>query len=507
MSTTLARRLAAAVTAFRRAGAGENLPPSPPPHASSIEEPAALSEALGINIDGDDDLFRPITGNAKRDLSPLTQRRMREIAYYLWRANPLGNRSIELPLAYILAEGIKLTVDDEDSQSALNRFWRDPINKMTINFTKMARELALYGEQCWPTFVNDMNGHVRLGYLDPDDIAQVVRDPDNGRQVIGIVTRRDGKGRYRKFRVIVNGADADLFSARTIAIRQGDFTDGECFYFTINDLQNGNGHSDLLPVADFIDGYDQFLFTELERFQLSRSTVWDVTLKGANQAQVNERAGKIQPPKAGGIRVHNDSEVWNLLAADLGAYDSAQGARLFRNHALGGGTIPEHWFGGGGDVNRSTGDSMSDATFKVFSNRQTILKYILEEMGTYVVRQRHLAFHGKDIDPENAEFQVRAEFPEMIAKDTTRYAAALQQVVAAAVAALRENLITAELAVRFIQSVASRLGVDFDAKDELEKAVNESEEDGFPPPPAANQTMPPEEAGPVSEVPDPEAKP
>lgn len=40
-------------------------------------------------------------------------------------------------------------------------------------------------------------------------------------------------------------------------------------------------------------------------------------------------------------------------SASLQAADTSESARLLRNHVLGGGTVPEHWFGGGGDVNRA----------------------------------------------------------------------------------------------------------------------------------------------------------
>lgn len=454
----------------------------------ALPEPQAFREAVGV--DKDEDQWRPLTGDNRRDLSPLTKTRMREIAYFLWRSNPLANRAVELPLAYILSDGIRLSVDDEETQGWIDAFWHDPINRMSINLPKMMRELALYGEQCWPAFVNGVSGAVRLGYLDPEQIATVVRDPDNGRQPIGIVTKRTQKGEVRRFKVIVNGDDAELFTRRTQDIR-ATFTDGECFYVTVNDLQNGDGHSDLLPLSDWVDGYDQFLFGELERVLSSRAFVWDVTLKGATPEEVNARASQIGVPKPGSVRVHNDAEEWSAVAPDLKAVDATEIGRLFRNHVLGGGTLPEHWYGGGGDVNRSTGDSMSEPTFKVFAMRQVLIKYTLEEIGAYVVRRQCEARNRKAPTPDETAFQVKAEFPEMVSRDTTRYAASMQQVVASAVSALDRGLITEELALRLVHSVASRLGVDFDPKAELEAARQENDQraggDLFaPPPPARN---------------------
>lgn len=66
-------------------------------------------------------------------------------------------------------------------------FWRDPITDMRRNLPRMMRELALFGEQCWPVFADPKSGHVRLGYLDPARIETVVCDPDNAAQPVGVV--------------------------------------------------------------------------------------------------------------------------------------------------------------------------------------------------------------------------------------------------------------------------------------------------------------------------------
>lgn len=109
----------------------------------------------------------------------MNQRRMQDLAAYLWESNTLANRLIELPLAYILADGVKLKAEDELVQKVLNDFWQHPINNMDIKLIKKVRELSMYGEQCYPTFVNEYSGAVCLGYLDPCLIATVAVDPDN----------------------------------------------------------------------------------------------------------------------------------------------------------------------------------------------------------------------------------------------------------------------------------------------------------------------------------------
>lgn len=430
----------------------------------------AFREAVGVSVDSDEDNWRPLTQDSKRDLSPVTQTRMQELAVYLWKANPLANRMIELPLAFLLANGVSITAPDEEAQAWLDLFWRDPINRMAIKLPKKVRELALFGEQCWPAFVNEHNGHVRLGYVDPGQIEKVITDPDNIEQPIGVVLRRDKKGRQKRMRVIVNGPE-EMFTQRTKEIR-ASFTEGECFYFTVNDLSSANrGHSDLLAMMDWLDAYDRALFGEIDRWDFLRAFLWDVTLEGATEEEVKKKASEIAPPAPGSVRVHNQAEKWSTVAPELQSTDTTTLARLFRTHIMGGATLPEHWFGMGGDVNRATAQAMDDPTFKVFKMRQGIWLSILEEVGAYVIHQRLLALYGsRPSDSEQTQYACTASFPEMIAKDTTSYATAFQQVVTAGAAAVDRGLMSEETAVSLIVFVASQLGVQIDAKEELERA-------------------------------------
>lgn len=442
--------------------------PAPP-----VEEKAPLREAVGVTIDADEEGWRKLSDDSSRELSPLSQARMRETAAYLWDANLLANRIVELQNAYLLGEGVELRAKTPDLQKVIEKFWRDPINMMDIKLPNKTRELSIYGEQCWPTFVNEHDGHVRLGYLDPAHISEIVMDPDNREQPIGVVTVKDKQGRYKKYCVIVNGSDEELFTKRTQEIR-ATFADGECFLFQVNTLTlTKRGRSDLRAPADWVDGYDSFLYGELERYNFLRAFFYDVELTGADEPTVKLKARQIRAPKSGSVRVHNETEKWTTVSPDVKAADTAEGARLFRNHVLGGATIPEHWFGGGGDVNRAVGAEMGEPTFKVMSLRQRYVKHMLECVGTYALRKHLSARENETLEWDDERTQCEAVFPEMTSKDTSKYAAALGQVVTGVAIAVEKNLLTKASAVELIAAVAGRLGVEINPEDELKNALEE----------------------------------
>ncbi len=449
------------------------------------EQPATettrpMREAASAQGSSDETSWRRLTGDGMsgmndRDLQPMAQDRMQKLAEYLWQSNLLANRLVELPLAYLLAEGVTLQCTDEDHQALLNAFWSDPINNWPMKLEGRVRALGLLGEQCYIASVREGNGAVRLGYLDPRQIAVVVNDPDNPEQPIGVVTKRDNRGRSNKYRVIVLGDDGDLFSANTVRIREEDFADGECLLFQINKFPNGSrGRSDLLGQMDWLDAYDGFLFSELDRIDYLRRFVWDVTMTGADEEAVKKYEKTFTPPAPNSSFVHNDSIKLEAKTPGLQSADTSETSRLFRNHVLGGATVPEHWFGGGGDVNRASASEMGEPTFKVYTMRQGFLKRMLEEIGRFVLWSSART-QGKVPDWSKDEWQVTAVFPELVNKDVTKFASAMQSLVNAVIQMIDAGLLTQETALKIVADVAQRFGQDFDAKTELKAAQTEHE--------------------------------
>jgi hypothetical protein len=475
--------------AARLAGPDQPAAPAAPPVAPPVRE------AAGFTVDDDDKGWRRLGGERKRDLTPLRQDQMQKLAAYLWEANMLANRLIELPLAYLLAEGVKLECADPEHQKWLDAFWHDPINCMDLRLPTYARELGLFGELCLPAYVNEVNGHVRLGYLDASLIADVMVDPGNPAQTIGVRTVKDAEGKVREFRAIVRGDDAELFAEAARQLR-ASYLSGDAFYFAVNKFAAGRrGRSDLIAQMDWLDGYDEFMFDSMERAADMDAFMWDVELEGASEADVEAKAAKIVRPGRNSVRVHNSQEKWTAVAPDIKAADRAEGARMFRNHALGGATIPEHWFGGGGDVNRGAASEMGEPFFKLATARQTHLRHMLQELGSYVLMQR-ARMAGQVPDWGDEAWKVVAKFPEMVTKDVTKLAAALQSAVAAVAAALGDRLITKATALQIIAIAARRLDVTIDPEQELAGVMEENPE------PEGDDTRPGQRAGVPSLEPD-----
>ena len=94
-----------------------------------------MREAASAQGNGEEG-WRRLSGGLEtindRDLAPMAQDRMQKLAEYLWQSNLLANRLTELPLAYLLAEGVSLQCQDEKHQALLNSFWTEPINNWPL---------------------------------------------------------------------------------------------------------------------------------------------------------------------------------------------------------------------------------------------------------------------------------------------------------------------------------------------------------------------------------------
>lgn len=146
------------------------------------------------------------------------------------------------------------------------------------------------------------------------------------------------------------------------------------------------GRSSYLSVADWLDVYEQFLFDYSDKWPQFNSFVWDMKVEGGDNSAIQEQLKNFSK-KSGSVFGHNEKVSLNAITPDLKSADAAEGARLFRNHILGRWGFPEHWFGGGGDVNRATASEMDQPALKIMSQKQLNVKYILEDMCTYVRNQ------------------------------------------------------------------------------------------------------------------------
>lgn len=434
-----------------------------------------LKAATVSDPDKDETGWRKLTGDTTRNLSPLKQERMIEIAFWLWETNPLARWIVEIAKDFVLAEGLPYEAKNEEVKKILDDFWSDPINRMDLYMEKHVRELFINGELCFPVFTSKQTGKVRLGYIDPVQIDKVVTDPENVKMVIGVILKASAGMEERKLKTILPDDAEFILSVAAQNLREG-YTDGECFFFAINNVTNSpRGRSELLATADWLDAYEQFLFDYADKWPLLNSFVWDLKVQGGNDSEIKKQVSNFSK-KSGSVFGHNEKVELAASTPDLKAVDAETGGRLLRNHILGSHSYPEHWFGGGGNVNMATAVEMGTPAFKSLSTKQKYFKYILESILGYVILRAREARYLK-VSDEDTKFTVNT--PELASKDVSKYSSAIQQVTTSLVSAEMQGWIDKETARKIFSVIIAYLGIEIDTADVKDAVEKEEENKGY----------------------------
>lgn len=162
----------------------------------------------GVSFRGDDEPppsspmtknwgFRPYGRGKTRDVSEVPYQEAIEIVWKQFCGNPVARRLNLLRRDLILDTEIRPEATDEGVQEVIDRFWDDPVNAMGTFVFQFGLQQGIFGTQCFPAFVSIEesakedsmfgSGLVRLGYLDPALIDDIVLDPDNARVPLAVV--------------------------------------------------------------------------------------------------------------------------------------------------------------------------------------------------------------------------------------------------------------------------------------------------------------------------------
>ncbi len=424
----------------------------------------------GLVLDPDDPIYRRIGGNKlkNRDLMPLQQDRMLEIAWYLWESNPLAKRLITLMTDLIVGEGVTVEAKDQRLQEQIDLAWNHRVNQLHARIREFHNSLALNGELVMPVTRNPVTGRPVFGFIDPYQIQRVDSDPLNILVKTQIVLKPDlfsGKGQ--------TATDGEVLQIINENPETG-MLEGNCFYFPINTLPNSlRGRSDFLPIADWLDLYDQFMFAQVERLQFLSAFVWDLKMDGATPDQIKQKVKDFpKSPKPGTAYIHNEKESLDAKTPDLRGTDTSEAMKMLLTHAGGNIGFPTSWLGVT-DSNRATIEGQNDVMMKTPSARQKEFKSFLFDVVRYAIEgvtgANPALFRGAD-----PGFDIR--MPEIAAKDVARIGTSIQQLISAMDVAVKNETMSRRAVIVVQTAVLKHLGVELVPADLEAEIADEVEE-------------------------------
>lgn len=394
--------------------------------------------------------YRTMTVRGRRD-ADFSFDKMVEAAWDIWQSNPLAARALEIKRDYILGKGFQVKSNDLKLQGILDAFWK--ANRMQSQLRQYVLQVYLFGMQILPVFVQKSSGAVTLGYIDPAEVEDIITHPEDSTKIMAIILKdmenlhpwETGSGR-RIFRV-VQVAKAGEYQDKMVLWEQDTLEDwetemlehygleaytGDTFYIKVNSVSNVPfGFSDLLQTMDWLDSLDGVLFNLAERENMAGYFLFDVAVGNSTPAEVETRAQQLknEPPGKGTVRVHNDSETWQLLAPELAQTSSIATVDALVTFILGGMGYPRHWYGYGDQTNRATAAAQGDPTWKSLEHDQATIHDFVSGLITLAVNQAEIAGLYTPERQESASGEETDLFqiilPEMTTKDIAQIAGAL----------------------------------------------------------------------------------
>jgi len=398
-----------------------------------------------------------ITERDVKQFSPMDQYNMQRICYWLYDKNALGHRIIEREGDFVVGEGAQFSAEDPEVWKLLNKHWDDWQNNWDMKQHNKIKELGIYGEQFYPTFVND-SGFVRLGYLDPTLVSRVNTSPENAEKRISFKRKQTSKAKERTYSIINQDINPNN--------KTYEYLVGEAFFFSINNVSNmPRGRSDLFSVADGIDSFEQFLFNVAERAELGTKIIYDLLMKGKTEPQIKERLKKFKPPRSNEVYGHNENEELNMKVPDLSSTDFINTASLLFKHIMGGSGYPPHWFAWADNVVRATAMAMDLPTKKMLRTRQKVFKNMLSMIFRF---QIHQAILHSTLSADKKDSKVTIDIPKIEEKETQIVAQSLVNVTNSLSIGVEEGWIDEKEAKQVYVFILNQLGKELNASTRAE---------------------------------------
>lgn len=423
-----------------------------------------LTEVIGFpNIDQgtihDDRFFKQLGIATELDLPLGMLEKSQRLSLLLFRKNVRAWNAVELVKDFVIGSGVRVKAADPKVLERIKMHWR--VNQWQKRLPERVRALALFGEQLYPAFVQEGTGLVRLSSISPMRIREVATDPEDSEKITHIAVNL---GKVSGFgEKVIDTQDAKIKKYRMIQTRldgtlednKGDF-DGLAFFFPINRIGGGTrGVPDLSPSLDWLEGVDIFSFSLLEKAAIQQQVVWDLTIEGADDDEVQERADQlITDLLSGSAFGHNEKVKLQPLVAQLSGGDSETIVKILLRNIQAGTRMAGLFFGDSEDLTRASASEISIPVGKMIEGRQGFVRMMLEEILQFDIEQGMKA--GALPEGTNTSFEIK--MARVWLRDLTAATSALSTLATALTMAQESQWIDRERATEIFEIGVEHLG-------------------------------------------------
>lgn len=384
-------------------------------YLGAMEQLQSISRLLEDSIDR---FLVGAPGTAQIGVEGINKGRILQQIRRLRHQNPLAKHACKLVSRYTFGAGISWrAADEENVKPLIEEFWDDQDNQLELTshqaMVQRCDELWTDGELFFAMFVDPEGGRIKVRTLPPEEIVDVITDPDDNRKPMYYRRQRQprrfnfasgtwetlpARGRVSTVGTYVpswlnNNVERDKsaegpFGKRTT---QGLLDDSmRIFHVAINKVGQF-GLSELWSVRDWIRQFHQFMEDRITINRAAAAIAWQRKVKGGKQdisaavskgiagKSVNVGETSVQiPPVAGSILTTPESVAYQWMRGDTGASQAVEDARMILMTLGAGISLPVHWLGEGGDANLATARAMNFPVFRMFLEWQQLWKSVFE---------------------------------------------------------------------------------------------------------------------------------
>lgn len=437
------------------------------------------------------------------DVAPINRLTALLNSRYYWHRDPLYGRAVRLTRNYTFGRGVSWRAGDPKIAEVLERFWDDPDNRL---FTRaegqweLCDKLIVDGELFPVFFVNRYDGAVKVSLVEPEEVSQVIPDPDDRRKTRyyerqwvryawnwesksfgggearvdyypdwGCRETRPGDSQIAAERLVA-GDDPGGAAHATVAVTNDV---GEVLtHVYMSHLRANRYGLRALPAfyaaITWVSGYKGFMEDRATLTLAAATFAFKQKIKGGAQAVarlVSQWGGKVLGRYGGsGGRerregaqtiIENEASDLQQLHFDTRAGNAYQDGRMLRQQVSAGTDVTEPDLTGDPSVgNLASMTAMNGPQLKGFESWQQLFKDLYQDVFDFVIRMA-VIYGGLDLKDERGQkrdLTVEVDFPPIVVKDLPVLIGAVAALISAQSLAGREYVSPKRLAAYILQA-------------------------------------------------------
>jgi len=344
-----------------------------------------------------------------------------------WRRNFFVRRVVSLVRSYVVGNGITISSRKPTIDRFLRQFWSHPKNRLPRRLGAMCDELTRAGELFPVLFTNKVDGMSYVRFVPASRIRDVETDPDDYEKEL-----RYSQIQYSaepRWWLSPDHPDANLPPGSGGS--GGVDLPPIMLHFAVNrPIGATRGEGDVLPILPWARRYSEWLKDRVRLNRIrTRQGMLDLEIADDTMVEEKRRQVRTDNPWEYGIYVHGPGETMNLHNLNIGADDAEKDGRVLRLAVASGANMALHYLGEGEATNYATAKEMGEPTARFFTDRQTDLRRMLEDLVTHAYR-RKVAL-GLARWPARGDLQLETAAPEVARADNQSLALAARQIVMA----------------------------------------------------------------------------